>query len=80
MKPKFNLVSMLMGAALGAVAILTIAATTAQTLPYGRFQLLATDNYLFKIDTSTGQVWKTSVNAPARDFLAPNLTESKTDQ
>lgn len=73
MKNKLNIKSMLFGAATGAVAMLTIAATSSQTLPYGRFQLITAEGYLFKIDTSTGQVWRTYVSNPGKDFMAPNL-------
>jgi len=72
MKHKFNITSMLVGAAIGTVAMLTIAATpSSPTLSYGRFQLVTSDHYLFKIDTSTGQVWRTLVNSPSDKFMAP---------
>jgi hypothetical protein len=73
MKIKSNLVTLLAGAALGAVAVLSIAAASTETLSYGRFQLLATDNILFKIDTNTGQIWRTSVNSPSKEFMQPNI-------
>jgi hypothetical protein len=74
MKLKSNIVSLLMGAVLGAVAVLTIAAATStQPLTCGRFQLVVADSYVYKIDTSTGQVWQTSVHSMSKDFKAPNL-------
>ena len=54
MKIQPNLVTLLAGAAIGAVAVLSIAAVQTETLSCGRFQMLATDNYVFKIDTATG--------------------------
>ena len=73
MKIKTNITSLLIGAAFGIAAILTMAAASSSTLSYGRFQLLAADNNLFKIDTSTGQVWRSFVSGPSKDFMAPNL-------
>jgi hypothetical protein len=74
MKHKSNIASLLLGATLGVVAMLTIAAATStQPQPAGRFQLLAADSFLFKIDTGTGQVWRTYVNSPSQEFKAPNL-------
>ena len=73
MKPKSNLVTLLAGAAIGAVAILTIAAAQTDMLSYGRFQLVATDNNLFKIDTATGQVWHTWTASPSKEFMRANI-------
>jgi hypothetical protein len=78
MKKNLNITSLLLGAALGVIATLTIAAaaSSSSTLPYGRFQLIATDNYVFKIDTTTGQVWRSFASSTASDFMKPNLVES----
>ena len=74
MKIKSNLITLLSGAALGAVAVLSIAAVQqTETLSCGRFQLLATDNYIFKIDTATGQVWHSYMNPLSKEFMRPNL-------
>lgn len=73
MKIKTNLVSLLAGVALGAVAVLSIAATSMETFSTGRFQLVVTDNYVFKIDTATGQVWHTLTSSPSREFMRPNI-------
>jgi hypothetical protein len=73
MKLKSNIASLLMGAVLGVVAVLTIAAASTQTQTCGRFQLLVADSYVYKIDTSTGQVWQTHVHSMSKDFKAPNL-------
>src|ERR1017187_8188321 len=54
MQNKTNIKSMVIGAALGALLVLSIAAATTQTSPYGRFQLATGDGYIFKIDTTTG--------------------------
>jgi len=71
MKIKSNLVSLLAGSALGAVAVLSIAATQMETLSCGRFQLVVTDNWAFKIDATTGQVWHTQAGYPSKEFLRP---------
>ncbi|MFO1487871.1 MAG: hypothetical protein U1F65_05280 [Verrucomicrobiota bacterium] len=73
MKFKTNLASLLLGAALGCAAMLTMAATSSSTLPFGRFQLVVSENYLFKIDTSTGKVWRTFTSSPSKEFMAPNI-------
>ena len=74
MKAKLNPTSLLLGAILGALTTLTIAATTisTQTGTAGRFQLLATDNNVFKIDTATGQVWRTYATHDLGNFAKPN--------
>ena len=72
MKIKSNLVSLLAGVALGTLAVLSIAAVSTDYAG-GRFQLLATDRFLYKIDTSTGQVWRTYVDSPSREFMQPNI-------
>lgn len=78
MKNKFNIPGMLVGAVIGAVAMLTIAATSSSpTLSYGRFQLVTSEHYIFKIDTSTGQVWRAVVASPAKDFMEPNVPAPK---
>jgi len=77
MKTNSNLVTLLAGVAIGAVAILGIAAVQpTETLSCGRFQLLAADNFLFKIDTATGQIWHTFAGSPSREFMRPNVTLS----
>ena len=58
MKNRINIKSLLIGATMGAVTMLVIAAATTDSPHYGRFQLAMTDNYVFKIDTMTGQVWR----------------------
>ena len=74
MKFKTNIVSLLIGTALGAAAVLSIAAVSStDSSAYGRFQLVVTENYLFKIDTATGQVWNTYANSPSKSFMAPNI-------
>ena len=73
MKHKLNLTSLLLGAALGVIAMLTIAAVSTPTQTSGRFQLLATDVYLFKIDSGSGQVWRTHTHSLSTDFMAPNI-------
>jgi hypothetical protein len=78
MKIKSNLVSLLAGAAIGATAVLSIAAAAVSTdaSACGRFQLLATDNFIFKIDTATGQVWHTYTSSPSKEFMRANIKTS----
>jgi len=73
MKIKTHFQSLIIGVTLGIAAMLTMAAASFSPLSPGRFQLVAADHYLFKIDTSTGRVWQTSSSAPTSDFMAPNL-------
>lgn len=73
MKFKTNIVNLLIGTALGAAAVLSIAAASTDSFYCGRFQLVVTENYLYKIDTATGQVWNTYANSPSKSFLAPNI-------
>jgi hypothetical protein len=49
------------------------AASTTQSSPYGRFQLAVDADYLFKIDTTTGQVWKSAVSNPSAQFMSANI-------
>jgi hypothetical protein len=77
MKIKSNLVTLLAGVAIGAMAILSIAAVQTETLSCGRYQLLATDNFIFKIDTATGQVWHTYTSSPSKEFMRPNIKTSE---
>jgi hypothetical protein len=69
-----NIKSMLIGMTLGALIVLSIAAAT-QNAPTGRFQLATSmDHYIFKIDTITGQVWKTGSENTGYDFLSANVS------
>ena len=71
MKIKSNIASLLAGIVLGAVAILSIAATSTDPSAPGRFQLLSVDRFIFRIDTATGQVWRTFIDGPSREFMQP---------
>ena len=71
MRIKTNITSLLIGAAFAVAAMMTMAAASSSTLSYGRFQLVAADGYIFKIDTSTGQVWRSILSNPSKEFLAP---------
>jgi len=62
----------LLGAALGALTVISIAATLPQNPMVGRYQLALSDGYVFKIDTVTGQVWKTNPSNSSPTFMAPN--------
>jgi hypothetical protein len=69
MQKKIDIKSMVLGAALGAVIMLSVAATHSSS--GGRYQLVAADSYLFKIDTTTGQIWST-LSSLSREFMAAN--------
>jgi hypothetical protein len=78
MKTKSNLISLLVGAALGAGAVLSIAAIQTDTSSGGRFQLLVSNDKLFKIDTATGQIWwnwLSSLGNPSSGIMRPNIGE-----
>jgi len=83
MQNKSNLKSLLLGATLGAILVLSIAAATpTPSSPYGRFQLAFDQNYLFKIDTTTGQVWRSFPGNPSAQFMSaiigPNVSAGAT--
>lgn len=74
MNNKLNLTSLALGAIIGALAIFTMGATNStstQTNAAGRFQLLAIDGYLYKIDSQTGQVWRAFINGDIKSFCKP---------
>jgi hypothetical protein len=74
MKLKTNLISLVIGTAIGASALLSIAAVSSTDTEFcGRFQLIVTTDYLYKIDTATGQVWRTQAYAPSKEFMAANI-------
>jgi hypothetical protein len=76
MNSTLNRTSLILGIFVGAAAVLTVAATnlnSTQTGTAGRFQLLAADSYLFKIDTETGQVWRTYLTHDLSNFGKPNV-------
>jgi hypothetical protein len=72
MENKVNMKSMFLGATLGAVVLLCGAAVNSQSHPNGRYQLVVTDSYVFKIDTTTGQVWKSLVKSTQTKFMEAN--------
>jgi len=73
MRNKTNIRTLLIGTALGALLVLSIAAATTQTSAYGRFQLATGEGYIFKIDTTTGQVWKSFTTNPSAGFMSANV-------
>jgi hypothetical protein len=74
MNAKIDIKSALAGMLLGGILVLSVAAATQQNTSTQRFELLATSNDgLFKIDTATGQVWKTSISSPESKFTRPNI-------
>ena len=73
MNSRIEIKSLILGVLVGIGAILSIAAETTQSPCGGRFQLLAIDGSLFKIDTTSGQVWKTDVSRPDSAFKKANL-------
>ena len=78
MNNKLNLTSLVLGAIIGALVIFTMGAASpnsTQTGTNGRFQLLASDGQLFKIDTTTGQVWRTYVTGDISKFAQANVAQ-----
>jgi hypothetical protein len=73
MQNRINIKSLLIGATMGSVIMLVIAAATTDSPHYGRFQLAMTDNYIFKIDTMTGQVWKSLTSNPSSAIMSANV-------
>jgi hypothetical protein len=73
MQNKTIIKSMLLGATLGALTVLSIAAATTQTSPYGRFQLAIGDSWIFKIDTTTGQLWRSPAGNPSAEFMSADI-------
>jgi len=72
MQKKIDIKSIVFGAALGAVIMLSVAAASTQTWSGGRYQVVVADGYILKIDSSTGQVWRTLLSTPNPDFMAAN--------
>ena len=78
MNNKLNLTSLILGAVLGALAVFTMGAansSSTQTNAAGRFQLLAVDGSVFKLDSQTGQVWRSYVNSVLKSFCKPVVAE-----
>jgi len=73
MQNKTNIKSMAIGAVVGAILVLSIAAATQESSHDGRFRLTAGEGYIFKIDTTTGQVWRTFIGNPTAEFTAANI-------
>ena len=69
MQSKIDIKSMVLGAALGVGIMLSVAAATTQNSSSGRYQLVVSDNYTFKIDTETGRVWTAFTSSPSKAFL-----------
>jgi hypothetical protein len=77
MKLKTNLISLVIGTAIGASALLSVAAVTSTDTEFcGRFQFIVTADYLYKIDTTTGQVWRTWTSQPSNEFMAANIKKT----
>jgi hypothetical protein len=78
MNNKLNLTSLILGAIIGALAVFTMGAansSSTQTNASGRFQLLASDGMIFKIDSRTGQVWRSYVSGDIKSFCNPVVAE-----
>lgn len=75
MELKINLKSAAVGIVVGAAAALCIGAATAQSPAIGRYRLtvFALGQLVLKIDTSTGQVWSSTLSGRGwATFAAPN--------
>ena len=76
MQKKIDLKSTVLGVALGTILVLSVSAATTPSASCGRYQLAVSElaGYapaIYKIDTATGQVWKSNAAAPTADFMAP---------
>lgn len=81
MKVMFDLRSFLMGAVLTTFILLALGASLNSSPQVDRFRFGASANYVFVIDTATGQVWGKYVT-PRRDmtseeFMSPKLPLDK---
>jgi len=72
MKSKIDIRSMVIGAVVGAVVMFSVGAVPKQTSSWGRYQLVSTDGYMLKIDTTTGQIWSTFLTKPDAGFMDAN--------
>ena len=78
MQIKIDLKSLVLGAVLGAFVVFTMAAATSQSSSCGgRYQLVTTENYIFKIDSETGQTWYTYASNPSKAFLVAPMQLDK---
>jgi hypothetical protein len=74
MQKKIDIKSIILGCALTAAVMLSVAAADTKSGPPGRYRLITAEGgILFKLDTATGQVWKTVSNAPSPEFMAANV-------
>lgn len=71
MKKNVDIKSMLIGAGLGAVVMMCVAAASSQNWTSGRYQLVVSDHYAYRIDTATGQIWQASASSLTSNFKAP---------
>ncbi len=77
MQNKIDIKTLILGVALATILILSVAADSKQPSPTsygGRFHLEVSEHYAFKIDTVTGQIWKSRVSDMSSEFMAPNNT------
>jgi hypothetical protein len=78
MQNRTNIQSTLIGAAFGALIVLSIAAATTHSPSFGRFQLAVGDNLsgsVWKVDTAIGQVWRIPVSNPSPQFMSANVAQ-----
>jgi hypothetical protein len=74
MQKKIDIKSTILGSALAAAVMLSVAAAPTKMGAPGRYQLITAEGgLLFKFDTATGQVWKTLSTGPGADFMAANV-------
>jgi len=77
MQNKLDIKSLGLGVAMGAIIVLSVSAASTSGASYGRYQLVVAEpaNYapvIYKIDTSTGQIWRSNAGGPSAEFMAPN--------
>ena len=81
MKAIFDLRSFLIGAVLTVFVFLALGAARNDSPQAGRFQIEANNNYVFVIDTATGQVWEkfavAKQDTKSQNFMDPKLLLDK---
>lgn len=77
MKMQLDVKSLVLGAVVGCLALVSVAAVGQGSglQLMGRFQLMMNDQYIYKIDTKTGQVWKGRAHSAGSSIMNANIPE-----
>ena len=81
MKAMIDLRSFIVGAALTVFVLLALGASLGDSPQADRFQVETTANYVFVLDTATGQVWGNYISLRQdmkdEEFMSPKLSLDK---